>query len=67
MSWKQVVETLESAMEIAGQIDPGIKATTDEIAALTGVVGKVVGTIADQSGAPIEDVVDGLTFENPIV
>ena len=66
MTWKQIIEDIQAALALAGTIDPAIAATTEEISALTGIAKDVAGHISAQSGAPIEDVIAGLTPESEI-
>ena len=66
MTWKQAIQDFQAALALAATIDPAIAATTEEISALSGIASQVVSTISAQSGAPIDQVIAGLTPEAPI-
>ena len=64
MTWKQIIEDTQAALALAASTDPAIAATTEEISALSEIAKQVVGTVSAQSGAPIDDVIAGLTEES---
>lgn len=67
MTWKDVIDGVQTSLSLVEKVDPAIGATAEEIIALTGIAGNVINVVSSQTGAPIEDVIAGLTFENPTV